>query len=387
MQPAQYLHANCAMKNCIASRTFWALVIILVCGSASLYAATADVQESDFGKTPDGAAVKLFALRNAKGMVVKVMTYGATMTEIRVPDRQGKIQNVLLGADSFDAYQKGFPAAASVIGRFANRIANARFTLDGVEYKLPANSGRNHIHGGNKNFAKVNWEARVLPAKSGSVAVELNYLSKDGEEGFPGNLRVTVTYTLNDDNELRLDYEARTDKATIVNLTNHAYFNLAGEGDCLGHELWLATDRYTSADEQLIPTGEIASVKGTPLDFTTPRLIGERIEQIKPRVNGYDHNFVLGNGTKTPCFCARVTEPKSGRVMRVHTTQPGVQLYTGNHLSNVTGTDGAVFGKHAAFCLETQHYPDSPNKPSFPTTTLRPGETFQSTTIFQFSLK
>jgi aldose 1-epimerase len=269
---------------------------------------------------------------------------------------------------------KGFNAA-SVIGRVANRISKARFTLDGVEYKLAANNGPNHIHGGRVGFASVVWQGRIVPAGSHAAAVQFTYLSKDGEEGYPGNLMVKVTYTLTDANELRLDYQATTDKATPINLTNHAYFNLAGSGDVLAHELWLAEDRYTLADDQLIPTGEIASVKGTPLDFTKSTAIGARIEQLKPKVNGYENNFVINGDGKSLVLAARVTEPKSGRVMEARTTEPGIQLYTGNHL------------QHRALCLETQHYPDSVNRPEFPSTILRPGRTLKSTTVFAFSTK
>ncbi|MHC1765285.1 MAG: aldose epimerase family protein [Verrucomicrobiia bacterium] len=346
------------------------------------------ITEQNFGQMPDGTPVALFTLRNERGMLVKVMSYGAIITEIQAPDRDGTKANVVLGAETLEAYLKGYPAAAAVIGRVANRIAKARFTLEGVEYRLAANSGSNHIHGGNKGFAQKVWKGEALPSSPGQAAVRFTYFSKDGEEGYPGNLTASVTYTLTDENELRLDYEARTDKTTIVNLTNHAYFNLAGSGDILDHELWLGATEYTPADAQLIPTGEIASVKGTPLDFTTPTAIGARIEQLKPRVNGYDHNFVLRSSGDTPALCARARDPKTGRVMEVLTTEPGVQLYTGNHLRNPPGTGGVVFGsKHPAFCLETQHYPDSINHPSFPSTVLRPGTPFKSTTVFKFSAK
>jgi aldose 1-epimerase len=281
----------------------------------------------------------------------------------------------VLGADTLEAYLKGFGGAAAVIGRVANRIAKARFTLDGVEYKLAANSGSNHIHGGRVGFARVVWQARALPARDDAASAQFTYVSRDGEEGYPGTLTVRVTYTLTDANELRLEYEATTDKATPVNLTNHAYFNLAGFGDVLDHELWLAADRYTPADGELIPTGEIASVKGTPLDFTTSTRVGARIEQLKPRPNGYDHNYVINGGGQSLVLAARVTEPRSGRVMEMRTTEPGVQLYTGNHL------------QHRGLCLETQHYPDSVNQPQFPSTILRPGQTFRSTTSFVFSAK
>ena len=329
------------------------------------------LEEREFGKLDDGSTVRQYILRNAKGMVVKVITYGAIITEIQVPDRNGKNTNVILGSDSFDSYRRGFPAAA-VIGRFANRIANARFNIDGAEYKVTANAGENHIHGGRKGFAKVVWEAKPSQANNREAGVRFTYRSVDGEEGYPGNLTASVTYTLNDANELRLDYEAATDKPTTVNLTNHAYFNLAGEGDVLSHVLWMDADRYTLADAQLIPTGEIASVKGTPLDFTSPATIGSRGDQLKPRVNVYDHNYVINGGGRALVLAARVHEPRSGRVMEVRTTQPGVQLYTGNP---------------RAFCLETQHYPDSVNRPEFPSTIVRPGLPFKSTTSFKFSTR
>lgn len=367
-------------------------ILVLLALAASLTQSKGEsmkrLEEKEFGQTPDGTTIKLFTLRNAKGMTAKAMSYGAIITEVQVPDRGGSCTNVVLGADNFDQYLKGFPASAAVIGRVANRIAKARFTLHGVEYKLAANNGPNHIHGGRRGFAQVVWRSRLLPVGEHEAAVQFSYLSKDGEEGYPGNLTVTVTYTLTDDNELRIDYEAATDKATPVNLTNHAYFNLAGHGDVHGQELWLAADRYTVADDQLIPTGEVASVKGTPLDFTTPTLIGARIDQLKPSLNGYDHNFVLDAERKTPKLFARARDPKSGRVMEVRTTEPGVQLYTGNHLSGrQAGGGGVVYPKHGGFCLETQHYPDSVNRPAFPSTILEPGRTFHSMTAFTFSAK
>ena len=333
------------------------------------------VEEREFGTLPDGTPVKQITLLNAKGMVVRVISYGAIITEIQVPDRHGARTNVVLGADTLDRYLKGFNAPAAVIGRVANRIAKARFTLEGVEYKLAANNGPNHLHGGHVGFARVVWRAKPLPPAAHEVAAQFSYVSRDGEEGYPGTLTVTVTYTLTDANELRLDYKATTDKATPVNLTNHAYFNLAGFGDVLDHELWLNADRYTPTDDQLIPTGEIASVKDTPLDFTSATRIGARIGQLKPHPNGYDHNYVINRGSTPLALVARLTERNSGRVLEVRTTEPGVQLYTGNHL------------KHAALCLETQHFPDSVNQPAFPSTILRRGETFRSTTVFAFSAR
>jgi aldose 1-epimerase len=327
----------------------------------------------DFGRMPDGTTVKQFTLRNTNGMLVRVMTFGAIINEVEVPDLSGALTNVVLGADSLHRYLNGFNTPAAVIGRVANRIAEARFTLDGVEYKLAANAGRHHIHGGVRGFGGVVWQAQPLPATEHAAAVRLTYLSKDGEEGYPGNLTASVTYTLTDDNQLRLDYEATTDKATLVNLTSHGYYNLAGSGEVAGHELWLAADHYTLADDQLIPTGEIASVAGTPLDFTVPALIGSRAGQLKPKAGVYDHNFVInGGGDNSLVLAARVRDPQSGRVMELRTTQPGVQFYTGN--------------PHG-FCLETQHYPDSIHHPNFPTTVLRPGETFKSTTLYSFSAR
>ena len=267
----------------------------------------------------------------------------------------------------------GFAGSAAVIGRFANRIANAKFTLDGVEYKLAANNGKNHLHGGRAGFASKLWRGKALPAKAGESSVQFTYISKDGEENYPGTLTAKVTYTLTDKNEFRIDYEATTDKPTIVNLTNHAYFNLAGHGDVLDHVLQLNASQYTPADDGLIPTGELASVKGTPLDFTKPTRVGERIDQLKPKLNGYDHNFVIDKGGKSLVETARVKDPKSGRVMTLRTDEPGVQLYTGNHLN------------HRGVCLETQHFPDSPNKPNFPSVVLRPGQTFKSSTVHIFS--
>jgi len=293
---------------------------------------SASVEEGDCGRTIEGQTVKTFTLRNSKGMSAKIINYGAIIAEINVPDQHGVVTNVLLHPNTCEEYLKGFPSSAAVIGRVANRIANASFSLDGQDYKLAANSGKNHIHGGRKGFASVLWNKDNLVAQGHEAVLRLSYESKDGEEGYPGNLKVTVTYTLTDKNEFRIDYQATTDKATPINLTNHAYFNLAGAGDILDHELWLAADHYTLADDDLIPTGEIATVKGTPLDFTKPMALGSRIEQLKPKLSGYDHNFVINGGGKSLVLCARVHDPKSGRSMEVRTTQPGIQIYTGNHV-------------------------------------------------------
>ena len=342
------------------------------------------IQEENFGKLQDGSTVKRYTLKNKNGVTAKLMEYGAILTELWVPDQNGNLQDVVCGFDNLDRYLKGHPFFGAIAGRYANRIAKAEFSLDGKEYKLAANNGRNHLHGGNKGFDKQHWRSESSE-KPGEQSVRFSYLSKDGEEGYPGNLSVTVTYTLTDENELRIEYTGVTDKATVLNLTNHSYFNLAGSGDVLGHEMMINADRYTPVDDELIPTGEIAPVKGTPLDFTQPHTIGERIDQLKPKPGGYDHNFVLNSGGKSLELAARVTEPKSGRVMEVQTTQPGVQLYTANGLDGqITGVGGVSYVKYGAFCLETQHFPDSPHHANFPSVVLRPGETFRSTTIYTF---
>ena len=333
------------------------------------------IEAHDFGKMPDGTVIRQFTLHNANGMIVKVMTFGAMLMEIEAPDRHGVFTNVVLGTNSFDAYlHNTFTAQSQVIGRFANRIAKARFTLDGVEYHLDANAGRHQIHGGRNGFGRQVWQAQMLPPGKHDASVLFTHSSPDGEDGFPGNVTASVTYTLNDYNELRLDFQATTDKATPINLCCHAYFNLAGHGSIRDQELWLNADHYTVTDSELIPTGEIAPVKGTPLDFTTPMLIGARAAQLKPHAGLYDNNFVInGAGAgKSLVLAARARDPQTGRVLEVRTTQPGIQLYTGNP---------------QAFALETQHYPDSVNHPNFPSTILRPGKTFKSTTVFSFSAK
>lgn len=350
----------------------WLWLGAVLCANTASGAALTRLEERVFGKLEDGTVVKQFILRNVDGMTAKIITYGAILSDLQAPDRSGVFTNVVLGADAMDGYigRDAVPAAA-VIGRVANRIAGARFTIDGVEYKVTANAGTNHIHGGRRGFASVVWHGEALPAANDRAAVRLTYLSRDGEEGYPGNLTASVTYTLTDANELRLNYAATTDKPALVNLCNHAYFNLAGGGDVLGHELWLNADHYTPTDASLIPTGEIAPVKGTPLDFTTPALIGARVNELKPRPI-YDHNFVINGGGKSLVPAARARDPRSGRIMEVRTTEPGVQLYT---------------GRQGTFCLETQHFPDSINHPNFPSTILRPGESLESTTVFAFSTK
>ena len=357
--------------------SLWRLMVVSLLApvlAASVEAQSSKrVEQADFGKTPDGIEVKLVTLRNAKGMSVQIISYGAIIKELHAPDRIGNFTNVLLTTDSLQKFQR-FGGSAAIIGRVANRIAGAQFELDGAAYKLAANNGKNTIHGGRKGFAQVVWTVEDVAQKAGEASLKLVYVSKDGEEGFPGNLKTSVIYTLTDNNELRLDYEAETDKPTIVNLTNHAYWNLAGGGSCLDNILWIPSSSYTPADGDLIPTGEIAPLKGTPMDFQQPTRIGERIEQLKPKLNGYDHNYILGEG-KAMKMAGRLTEPKSGRIMEVRTTQPAVQLYTGNHL------------KHTGVCLETQHYPDSIHHKNFPSIVVRPGAPLKETTLFTFLAK
>ena len=342
------------------------------------------VQKQPYGRTSDGTAVEIYTLTNDKGLEARVMTYGATLVSLRVPDRAGRLGDIVLGYDSLDGYIKNSPYFGSTVGRYGNRIAKAAFTLDGMTYKLAANNGENHLHGGIKGFDKVVWKAE--PAReAGAAGLKFTYLSRDGEEGYPGNLSVTVIYSLTDENELRITYEAVTDKPTPVNLTHHSYFNLAGIGDILGHELMINAAGYTPVDSGLIPTGEIRAVEGSPFDFTKAHAIGERIAQVE---GGYDHNFVLKRGGGQLDLAARVFEPTSGRVLEILTTEPGLQFYSGNFLDGtITGKGGRVTLKHHGFCLETQHFPDSPNRPNFPSTILRPGAVYRSLTVHRFSAR
>ena len=344
------------------------------------------LQEQAWGKTVDDEPVQLFTLRNQSGTTVKVTNYGLIITEIITADRQGNFNDIVLGFDNLDQYLKGHPFFGAIAGRVANRIARGRFTLDGHEYKLAINNGPNSLHGGLKGFDKKVWSAKILPATENGQGIQFHCISPDGDEGYPGRLESTVTYTLTDDNELRIHYRAATDKATPVNLTNHSYFNLGGGPDVLGTEIFLAADSYTPVDASLIPTGEIAPVKGTALDFTTPQKLGARIQQLKPNPGGYDHNFVLNNGGKSFALAARAHEPTDGRVLEVWTTEPGIQLYTGNFLDGKQiGVGGGRYVQHSGFCLETQHFPDSINQPAFPSVVLRPGDIFDSTTAFRFA--
>jgi len=372
-------------------RIIWLSLVFaatVVCVGGCKEAGTMSIKTEPFGQTPDGQAVDLVTMTNAYGIEARIITYGGIIVSMKVPDRDGKLGDVVLGFDKLDGYTKGHPYFGAIVGRYGNRIGEGKFTLDGVEYKLAANNGPNHLHGGIKGFDKVVWRIEQAKAEGDEAILELSYLSKDGEEGYPGNLACTVTYTLTANNEFKIHYEATTDKPTVLNLTNHSYWNLAGQGtgDILGHELMLNADRYTPVDEGLIPTGELKSVKDSPMDFTKSMTIGSRIKQVD--IGGYDHNFVLNGKTGQMKLCARVYEPTSGRVMEIDTTEPGVQFYTGNFLDGtLRGKDGKVYQKHYAFCLETQHFPDSPNKPDFPSVVLRPGEKYDTTTVYKFSAK
>ena len=347
------------------------------------------ITRAPFGTTAQGVPVELYTLRNGKGAEVRICTYGGIVTSLKVPDRNGAVADVVLGFDNFASYEHNNPYFGALIGRYGNRIANGRFKLDGKTYKLAQNNGPNSLHGGLKGFDKVVWSAKPVEGKLGP-ALGLSYLSKDGEEGFPGNLKVTAVYRLTDDNSLRIDFTATTDKTTVCNLTHHSYFNLAGKGNILGHELVIAADKFTPVDANLIPTGELRAVGGTPFDFTAPKTIGARIdardEQLKFG-HGYDHNYVLSKFPGELGLAARVYEPESGRVMEVLTTEPGVQFYSGNYLDGLTGKGGVAYHNRDAFCLEPQHYPDSPNQPEFPSTTLKPGRIYETTIIYHFSVQ
>ena len=340
----------------------------------------------------DGKPVDLYTLTNANGVEMKVTNYGGIVTALKVPDKHRNLGDVVLGYDNLQDYVKSNPYFGCIVGRYGNRIGKAKFTLNGVGYTLAQNNGDNSLHGGIKGFDKVVWDAQAMVGAD-SVSVEFKYMSKDGEEGFPGNLSVTVTYALTNDDELKIDYLASTDEVTVVNLTHHSYFNLAGagSGDILGHELMLAADKFTPVDEGLIPTGELRPVAGTPMDFTQPTVIGDRINQDYEQLvfgKGYDHNWVLNSDGGSMALAASVYEPKTGRMMKVYTTEPGMQFYAGNFLdgSNI-GKGGKAYEFRNGFCLETQHFPDSPNKPDFPSTVLKPGEEYKTTTIYKFSAK
>ncbi|GAA4425103.1 galactose mutarotase [Pontibacter saemangeumensis] len=347
--------------------------------------AAMQLDKAPFGSTPDGQEAMLYTLSNKNGVSVTVSNYGAIVTSIVTPDKDGEMGDVVLGFDSLGGYTQKQPYIGAAIGRYANRIAGGRFALAGETYTLATNDGANHLHGGDTGFDKKIWHVEELPQQN---ALKLTYVSIDGEEGYPGNLTTTITYTLTPDNGLKIDYMATTDKATPVNLTNHSYFNLsAGKVKAIyGHVVQLNANRYTPVNEQLIPTGELASVEGTPFDLTEPTPLGEYINQIPG--GGYDHNYVLNGGSEGMTLAATVYEPGSGRVLQVYTTQPGIQLYTGNFLDgSLTGRNGEQYTRHYALCLETQHFPDSPNQESFPTTVLQPGETYKESTLYKFSVR
>jgi aldose 1-epimerase len=349
--------------------------------------AKSGVERSVFGKLDDGTEIELYTLRNTKGAMAKVTTYGAVLTELWMPDRAGKLTDVVLGFDNLQAYLGNHPHFGGTIGRYANRIAGGKFTLDGKEYSLAVNNGPNTLHGGKISFDRRVWKAEPVTAGDGGAAVNFTYTSPDGEENFPGNLSVSVGYTLTNDNALEIDYTAKTDKATPINLTNHSYFNLSGRGDVLGYTIYINSNQYTPVDSTLIPTGEIVPVKGTPYDFTHPATVGSRMSEIK-NVAGYDINYVVNGASGRLRLAARVDDPSSGREMEVWTTQPGVQFYNAIGLNGtLTGVGGVTYQKYSAVCLETQHYPDSVHHANFPNVILRPGEKFFEATAYKFSAK
>lgn len=372
------LYFNCGCKNSEPQRN----------GETG---AALSMEVAGFGQTEEGPA-QLYILKNKNGMQVEITNYGGIITRLLAPDKNGQLADIVLGFDKLEGYQKDHPYFGAIIGRYGNRIAKGKFTIDGQEYTLAANNGANALHGGPMGFHKRLWQAREI-TREGYVGLELNRASPDMEEGYPGTLAATVRYLLNDNNELLIEYEATTDKPTVVNLTNHSYFNLkgAGKGDILGHELMIAADHFTPVDSALIPTGELRPVEGSPFDFRTPRPIGERVnaddEQIRFGL-GYDHNFVLRRERPGLELAATLYEPASGRLMEVLTTEPGIQFYCGNFLDGShIGKGGIPYNYRTGLCLETQHYPDSPNQPAFPPTVLRPGEKYETKTAYRFSAR
>jgi aldose 1-epimerase len=371
---------NCRFIN--ATAVILMITVMFSC-TGSQTASKDNLLKEDFGTLKSGEKVELYTLTSATGLEVKIMTYGGTITSILAPDKDGKMVNVTLGYDNFAQYEEGTPYFGALIGRYGNRIAGGQFTLDGQTYNLAVNNGPNHLHGGIVGFDKVVWDATPIEDPE-NPGLKLSYLSADGEEGYPGNLKVTITYLLKG-NDLEIHYEAETDKATPVNLTNHAYYNLAGEGTILDHILTIDAGHYIPVDEDLIPTGEIAPVADTPFDFNTPYEIGARIEDVP---GGYDHTFVL---SMTPPeelrFAAKLKDPKSGRTLEIYTTEPGIQFYSGNFLDGTLKSGDFVFEQYAGLCLETQHFPDSPNQPEFPSTILHPGEKYETSTMMRFGVE
>jgi aldose 1-epimerase len=373
--------------------------LVVLCGAMvfllnSAASGQAKITRASFGKTADGQNVDIYTLTNKRGVEVKIANFGGIITSLKVPDRTGKSDDIVLGFDNLDGYLKGHPYFGALIGRYGNRIAKGRFTLNRHEYKLAVNNGENHLHGGIKGFDKVVWTAQSARIRDG-VALKLSYISKDGEEGYPGTLRVHVVYSLMNTNELKISYSATTDKDTVINLTSHSYFNLAGQGngDILNHDLFINAARFTPTDAGSIPTGELKSVTGTPFDFQNPAMqkIGARINNDDQQLkfgNGYDHNFVLNGRIGKLHQAAVAYDSTSGRLMEIWTTEPGVQFYSGNFLDGtLTGKEGKVYQRRYGFCLETQHFPDSPNQSSFPTTVLRKGEFYHSLTVHKFKTR
>ena len=377
----------------------WHKIVFVALGAAALVGCMelskdslrkGQISVKPFGETTDGTAVSLYTLSNNKGAEVGICNYGGLVIFLKVPDRHGRLGDVVLGYDALVDYLKDSPYFGALIGRYGNRIAKGKFTLDGKEYTLAVNNGPNALHGGRKGFDKVVWEPRLLASLEGP-SLELRYVSKDGEEGYPGNLSVMTVYTLTEDNALRIEYTATTDKPTVVNLTHHSYFNLAGGGDILSHQVMLPADKFTPVDNTLIPTGELRPVDGTPFDFRKATTIGARIGQDDEQLkfgNGYDHNWVINKPMGQLGLMARVSEPSSGRVMEVWSTEPGLQFYSGNFLDGtLKGKGGWVYHFRNGFCMEPQHYPDSPNRPDFPSVVLKPGQVYKNTIIYKFSVQ
>jgi aldose 1-epimerase len=383
LQPATFnLPLSCLLSLALC------LLAAGLAGCASTSSAPIQVSRKPFGQMPDGRDVSLFSLRNTKGAEALISNYGGIVTSLKMPDRNGNYGDVVLGYDNLADYLKESPFFGALIGRYGNRIARGKFTLDGQQYTLATNNYPNALHGGNKGFDKVLWEPTILTGPDGA-SLKLTYLSKDGEEGYPGNLSVTVVYTLTEDNALKIDYTATTDKDTVVNLTQHSYFNLAGQDSILNHVVMIPADKFTPVDSTLIPTGELRPVDGTPFDFRTPTAIGTRINQDDEQLKfgkGYDHNWVINKPMGQFGLMARVTEPTTGRVLEVMSDQPGLQFYSGNFLDGtLKGKGGRVYQFRAAFCMEPQHYPDSPNQPQFPSVVLKPGQVYRNTIVYKFS--
>lgn len=362
---------------------FTSLIFCLSCAEGT---SSSGVKKEEFGKTPDGEPVNLYTIKNSNGIELKVSEFGATLVSLKIPDKNGTFADIILGFDNLEGYINDAAYLGVTAGRYANRIANGKFTLEGKEYTLATNDGKNHLHGGVKGFGKQVWKGEELKTNEGK-GVKLTYLSKDGEEGYPGNLESTVEYILNDNNELKIVLKPKTDKATPVNLTNHAYFNLKGEGNgtILEHKLQLNAKEFTPVDNGLIPTGEIKSVEGTPLDFTQLQTIGSRIDKVDKKFSGgYDHNFIITKSEEPLSMVCKVVEPESGRVMEIYATMPGAQFYSGNFLNGFKGKGGKAYNQHYAFCIEPQYYPDSPNKPNFPSCILNAGEERKEIILYKF---